>query len=81
MKVTILISTTVLIMLSWTIAVNAFKTSALSKFNQIPRSKLITRQAASLASIPVKLQGADKLLAKTDIFIFDCDGVIWYDIV
>jgi len=24
-----------------------------------------------------KLYGADELLAKTDIFIFDCDGVIW----
>ena len=27
--------------------------------------------------IPEKILGAEKLLAKTDVFIFDCDGVIW----
>jgi len=36
-------------------------------------------RAATTATLPVpeKLRGADKLLAKTDCFIFDCDGVIW----
>jgi hypothetical protein len=27
-----------------------------------------------------KLSKPEELLSKTDVFIFDCDGVIWYDI-
>jgi len=26
----------------------------------------------------IKLYGAEELMAKTDVFIFDCDGVLWY---
>jgi hypothetical protein len=41
-----------------------------------------TRMSASVVSapaapMPVQLLGAKDLLAKTDVFIFDCDGVIW----
>jgi hypothetical protein len=28
-------------------------------------------------SVPIKLKGAEDLMKKTDVFIFDCDGVIW----
>eukprot|EP00596_Hydrurales_sp_CCMP1899_P004249 CAMPEP_0119041348 /NCGR_PEP_ID=MMETSP1177-20130426/11574_1 /TAXON_ID=2985 /ORGANISM="Ochromonas sp, Strain CCMP1899" /LENGTH=239 /DNA_ID=CAMNT_0007007325 /DNA_START=111 /DNA_END=827 /DNA_ORIENTATION=- len=47
-----------------------------------PFRGVATRMSASVvsspvASMPVKLLGAKDLLAKTDVFIFDCDGVIW----
>jgi hypothetical protein len=46
-----------------------------------PIRGVATRMSASVdspvASMPVKLLGAKDLLAKTDVFIFDCDGVIW----
>ena len=37
--------------------------------------------STTILANPVKLMGAkdtaDSLLSKTDVFIFDCDGVIW----
>ena len=36
-----------------------------------------SQSVATVIQESVKLYGAEELLAKTDIFIFDCDGVIW----
>jgi 4-nitrophenyl phosphatase/phosphoglycolate phosphatase len=48
-------------------------------------SRLITRSLVTKMSVsappalhtPIKIKGAADLLARTDVFIFDCDGVIW----
>jgi ribonucleotide monophosphatase NagD (HAD superfamily) len=32
---------------------------------------------ATVVSAPQKLYGARELLKELDVFIFDCDGVIW----
>ncbi len=44
--------------------------------------RLIVKQQAinkkmATAKTPIKLIGAESLLSATDVFIFDCDGVIW----
>lgn len=36
-----------------------------------------SQSVATVIQESAKLYGAEELLAKTDIFIFDCDGVIW----
>ena len=43
------------------------------------RAGLFARAATTIPDLttPIKLKGADALLSKTDVFIFDCDGVIW----
>ena len=50
--------------------------SPLSSRAAISRFSMTSTISPSLA-VPVKLFGAKDLLAKTDVFIFDCDGVIW----
>lgn len=50
--------------------------SPLSSRAAISRFSMTSTISPSLA-VPVKLLGAKDLLAKTDVFIFDCDGVIW----
>ena len=48
------------------------------KFNNILNHKNTRIFSTSTPILEnVKLLGAEALLAKTDIFIFDCDGVIW----
>ena len=49
------------------------------KFNNALNRKNVKLFATSTVPVleNVKLLGAVDLLAKTDIFIFDCDGVIW----
>ena len=37
----------------------------------------MTLSSSATLATPVKLLGAEKLMASTDVFIFDCDGVIW----
>ena len=46
----------------------------------LQRRLSVVRSQATVAPVireSAKLYGAEELLAKTDIFIFDCDGVIW----
>jgi hypothetical protein len=53
-------------------------TSLAFKIKSSPFRKVTSHFATSvLTSQPKKLLGADDLLKETDVFIFDCDGVIW----
>jgi len=51
----------------------AIRGGGLRRFNVIRSQATVAPAIIETA----KLYGADELLAKTDIFIFDCDGVIW----
>lgn len=70
--------TLILVMLS----VALFRSA--SAFNRFAGPKFLAKSsslAATVTSGPVKLKGAADLIARTDVFIFDCDGVIWYVIL
>lgn len=58
-------------------------TSLLRRYNQAAR--LLHRHAvvknASSSRYSSTKSTADELLGRTDAFVFDCDGVIWYDMV
>jgi len=42
-----------------------------------PNSRSFRSSALSMANVPKLVDPAKNLLAETDVFIFDCDGVIW----
>lgn len=48
-----------------------------SFLNKVVGASPIRRNMNNYATPPFKLVGAQDLLSKTDVFIFDCDGVIW----
>jgi hypothetical protein len=55
----------------------------LNTFNAFSNKKLVNSFKLFSTTLvdntePKKLLGAEELLKLTDIFIFDCDGVIWY---
>ena len=49
----------------------------MSSRSAVSRFSMTSTVDIPLLSVPVKLLGAADLLSKTDVFIFDCDGVIW----
>lgn len=48
-----------------------------SNINKVAGLHPVRMASVSTLPTPEKLLGSEKLLAKTDCFIFDCDGVIW----
>jgi phosphoglycolate/pyridoxal phosphate phosphatase family enzyme len=58
-------------------AFRGMKSPLSSRAAAISRFSMTSTIASPTLATPVKLLGAKDLLAKTDVFIFDCDGVIW----
>jgi len=61
---------------SSTLARRAFVASG-SDVASRSNSRSFRSSALSMANVPKLTDPAEKLLADTDVFIFDCDGVIW----
>ena len=69
--------------MKWTqLALTSFLTTTASAFAQSPRKAFVTKSASRFstairANVPKLTDPSTQLLDKTDVFIFDCDGVIW----
>lgn len=73
--------TTAITALAATRSVSAFTASSFSKtptfFNSRVRSSSFTSSSLKMAQVARLSEPTGQLLDKTDVFIFDCDGVIW----
>ena len=58
-------------------AVSGFSSRSFRKPSLMKSVLSMTLSSSATLATPVKLLGAEKLMASTDVFIFDCDGVIW----
>ena len=64
-----------LICMSQAFALNA-KRSFLQR-STLSRTSLFSTLTPSMTATPKKILGADEIIKNSDVFIFDCDGVIW----